>query len=198
MMYTQCFTTTYTCMNVRHFTANTCIGAKQQLQQKQKSTVMYLVVKTTTCKSHKSCPSPSMLNHTPYVPPTHTHSKTPLLQQCGGLSHTVLQVSNTPIPHSKTTNGLADYPNKSSEMLEAKPLATHKVNAAEKGEEAGMGSSLHLGSCLGSKDNTNDQSVESKSLSENQNQNHSYEQLGLLRVCPHARVTNNTDSHASC
>jgi hypothetical protein len=44
------------------------------------------------------------------------------------------------------------------------------------------------------KDNSDNHSVESKSLTEDENQNHADEDLFLLGVCSHTCITNNTNS----
>jgi hypothetical protein len=44
-------------------------------------------------------------------------------------------------------------------------------------------------------DERNDETIETQRLSEDENQNHTDEELGLLRRCPHTRVTNDADRH---
>jgi hypothetical protein len=49
---------------------------------------------------------------------------------------------------------------------------------------------------LGAKDQTNDQAVQTQSLSKDKNKNHADEQLGLLSGSANTSITNDADGHA--
>ena len=51
---------------------------------------------------------------------------------------------------------------------------------------------------LGGEDERDDETVECECFSEDENQDHSHENLVLLRVGPHSCVSHDTDSEAGC
>mmetsp|Transcript_24700 Transcript_24700/g.63644 ORF Transcript_24700/g.63644 Transcript_24700/m.63644 type:complete len:85 (+) Transcript_24700:303-557(+) len=51
---------------------------------------------------------------------------------------------------------------------------------------------------LGREDNANNQAIQRQSLSENEDEDHSYKELGLLSIGPDSRVSHDSDGHACC
>merc|ERR1711879_748904 len=56
---------------------------------------------------------------------------------------------------------------------------------------------LALALCCGSNHEAHNEAVEAQGLSENEDQNHAYEEARLLRVCPNACITHDANGEAS-